>query len=90
MQRRFLLGQLVSTPGALKFAETHNINVFALVTRHLAGDWGDLCAEDKAANESALIHGGRLFSSYNVADDKLYIITEHDRSSTCVLLPREY
>ena len=61
------------------------------VTRHLAGDWGDLCDEDRVANEQALAEGGRLFSSYTQeGDQKIWIITEWDRSVTTVLLPEEY
>ena len=49
--------------------------------RHHCGDWGEeLCAEDKQANEDALVYGTRLLSCYRTpAGDRLYIITEHDR-----------
>ena len=59
--------------------------------RHHCGDWGDLCDEDKQANEEALEHGLRILSHYRLGDNRrIYIITEADRSSTCVLLPEEY
>jgi len=64
--------------------------------RHRNGDWGDLCDEDKAMNNESLIiekSGGwadRLFSSYETEFGKIYIITEHDRSVTTILLPEEY
>lgn len=61
------------------------------MARHGAGDWGDLCEEDRQANERALEHGGRLVSVYRDREDtKIYIITEHDRSVTTVLLPEDY
>ena len=58
--------------------------------RHHCGDWGEeLCAEDQQANEDALHHGTRLLSCYRTpAGDRLYIITEWDRSMTTILLPR--
>ena len=59
--------------------------------RHVNGDWGDLCEEDKEMNEDALANGERLFSKYNYNDDvSIYIITEWDRSYTTILFPEEY
>ena len=60
----FPLGRLVATPGALECA-THP-ELLALVRRHASGDWGDLDAEDRRANETALVHGERLLSAYTV------------------------
>jgi len=59
--------------------------------RHESGDWGDVCAEDKEANETALQFGGRLFSAYHDSNGvKFWIVTEADRSATTVLLPDDY
>ena len=59
--------------------------------RHVAGDWGDVSAEDWKANDEALAAGERLLSAYVVRPgERLWIITEADRSSTTVLLPDEY
>ena len=68
------------------------------VKRHEKHDWGELENEDIEANNSALKHGDRLFSSYRipsklsieVQEKKVWIITEHDRSSTTILFPSEY
>lgn len=80
------------TPGALDTFEMDYL--MACLERHKAGDWGDLCAEDKTANEEDLKTGGRLFSNYKQGAGKgapaLYIITEADRSVTTLLLPDEY
>lgn len=82
-------GRIVATPGALE-ATTHSYLAKCL-KRHLQGDWGDMCFEDKAANDLALKEGSRLMSSYPInGDDKLWIITEWDRSVTTFLLPSEY
>lgn len=62
----------------------------ALVRRHLSGDWGDVDAADATANEHALTHGERILSSYAVKGERLWVLTEADRSSTTVLTPGEY
>ncbi len=88
MQPRFPLGKIFATPGAIAL----NVDLARYIRRHHCGDWGDeLCAEDKQANEHSLIDGTRLLSCYRTpAGDRLYVITEHDRSMTTILLPSEY
>lgn len=59
--------------------------------QHARGEWGDVDAQDKEANEAALRDGTRILSSYKTkAGVKLWVITEADRSATTVLLPDEY
>ncbi|MBC8019107.1 MAG: hypothetical protein H7X83_11400 [Verrucomicrobia bacterium] len=66
-------------------------HVHLSLKRHLAGDWGEVCDEDRAANESALSDGERLLSVYQKEGvPKIWIITEWDRSYTTVLFPEEY
>jgi hypothetical protein len=87
MQPRFPLGRTVATPGSIELG----IDLASYMHRHHCGDWGDLCDEDKQSNEDALIHGDRILSCYQVGGgNRIYIITEHDRSSTCIMLPEEY
>jgi hypothetical protein len=87
----FDLGKLVATPGALELLERFNVSAATLLDRHVTGDWGDLGAEDKSANDFALAQDTRIFSSYKLsATDTVWIITEADRSSTCVLRPSDY
>jgi hypothetical protein len=84
-------GRFVSTPGALALLEQANKSSLEFLSRHLRGDWGDLCQEDQTENELSLKHGFRLMSNYQVTDtEKLWIITEADRSVTTLLLPEEY
>ncbi len=81
----------MATPGALDACEAANVSPSSLLTRHASGDWGEICAFDRQQNEIALREGFRLLSSYPLDGvGKLWIITEADRSSTCLLLPREY
>lgn len=88
---RFPLNQIVATPGALEALAESNQSAQEFLQRHVYGDWGNVSDEDKAANEYDLAHSGRLLSSYRTAKGvKLWVITEADRSSTCVLLPSEY
>jgi hypothetical protein len=87
----FPAGQIVATPGALALLEQANQSPLELLSRHLRGDWGDLCQDDKTENELSLKYGFRLMSSYPVTDtERLWIITEADRSVTTLLLPAEY
>ena len=91
MKQRFELGQVVATPGAIEAMKEHGTSATELLNRHLSGDWGDVPDEDKQANEDAVLHGDRILSSYALDGDvKVWVITERDRSSTCILLPEEY
>ncbi len=91
------LGQIVATPGALDAFERTGEQPTTYLRRHQRADWGDLCPEDKQANDAAVAHEGdaerqaRVLSSYKLKDKtKLWIISEWDRSVTTVLLPEEY
>ena len=86
---KFSLGQTVATPHALQTLSTDDIQ--RALTRHVTGDWGDCCPDDRVANEQALEQGGRLFSVYHADNSmKFWVITEADRSSTTVLMPEDY
>ncbi len=87
----FSLGDVVITPGALAAFVTANAYITPYLARHQQGAWGDLDPEDSRANEHALQTGARLLSAYQLPDTTtIWIITEGDRSSTCVLLTNEY
>lgn len=88
---KFSLGQVVATPGALAALSDAKQGPIEFISRHIRGDWGDCCEEDRQANEDALQNGDRLLSVYQtVKGIKIWVITEADRSSTCVLLPEDY
>jgi hypothetical protein len=87
----FSLGQLVATPGALAALQVAHQSPTEFLSRHVRGDYGEVCDEDKRANDHAVVVGERLLSAYRTRlGTKLWIITEADRSSTCILLPEEY
>lgn len=83
---------MVATPGALEALETSGVSPARLLERHRSGDWGEVPPEDAKENERSVEHGYRILSSYPVGEpgEKVWIITEADRSSTCLLLPSEY
>ena len=88
---RFSLGQVLATPGAIGALHDAQQSSTEFLNRHLSGDWGGICAEDKQANNEALLNGERLLSAYRTKlGTKLWIITEADRSATTLLLPEEY
>jgi hypothetical protein len=86
------LGQLMATPGALAELERSGTTAMQYILRHESGDWGDVCAEDARANRDALKHGMRILSVYFLpgTNVKIYVITEHDRSCTTLLLAADY
>ena len=87
--RRFSLGQVVITQGALHDLPAEEVQESLL--RHAEGDWGDVCKEDWAQNDEALENEARLMSSYRTKKGiRFWIITEWDRSVTTILLPLEY
>jgi hypothetical protein len=87
----FDLGQVVSTPGALCALKRAAQSPGEFLTKHARGQWGDLDDHDTEANRAALREGGRILSSYKTRlGEQVWVITEADRSSTCILLPSEY
>lgn len=93
---RFRLGRTVATPAALKAIQQAGQSPVEFLNRHVCGDWGDLCDEDKQANEDALQDGAQILSAYHTSTgQKIWIITEaadedDQREATTILLPDEY
>jgi hypothetical protein len=87
----FRLGQIVATPGALQALERAGETPQKFLERHVCGDWGDLDEEDRQENALSLEHSFRLLSAYQTtAGEKLWVITEANRTLTTILLPAEY
>ena len=91
MAPKFPLGEVVFTPGAFRALVKSGQDAWEFLNRHASGDWGDVDEEDRRENERSLTDGCRLLSAYTLSTGtKIWIITEADRSSTCILLPEEY
>lgn len=89
MPGRFPLGRLVMTTHARGLL--NSIDVSRCLIRHMNGDWGNLCKEDKAENEFSVTNGFRILSSYEDRNKiQFWIVTEADRSATTILLPEDY
>jgi len=88
---RFALGQTFITPGAQEALEIAGQTPIQFLRRHMSADWGEVSEDDAQENELSLRDGFRLLSAYRtVKSQKIWIITEADRSATTILLPSEY
>jgi hypothetical protein len=93
---RFPLGRILVTPGLLDACSS--LQMMVCLQRHRIGDWGILDEHDRSLNDAALRVGNRLLSVYFIdpakphddAGNQFWIVTEHDRSTTTMLLPSEY
>ena len=87
----FPLGQIVATPGALDLLDRTATNAIELLQRHQSGDWGAMPPEDAEMNVDSIVSGCRIMSSYYLNDiERVWVITEADRSATTLLLPEDY
>lgn len=107
---KFALGQVVHTPTAMAAIAKRmdgsttlaSLYMSEILARHMSGDWGNVCDEDKASNDEAIANKdepGRVLSAYAIdpalpaeghGDNCVWIITEWDRSVTTILLPSDY
>jgi hypothetical protein len=89
--RKFHLGHHSLTPGAQWALLENNASPTEFLARHARGDWGDVSEHDRAENEFAIGKEFRIWSVYPLPDgEKIWVITEADRSRTTILLPDEY
>jgi hypothetical protein len=90
---RFRLAHLVMTwaiNDRVAMSEPFARGIVDALRRHLRGDWGEVCREDARLNDLALRDGDRLLSAYTIDGERVWIITDADRSATTVLYPHEY
>ena len=90
LEPKFKLGKTYATAAVTAWAEKNEIDLTRYLRSHHCGEWGDLCDGDKTANDEALGNGDRILSAYQIGDRKIFIITEHDRSRTTIMLNTEY
>jgi hypothetical protein len=94
--KKFSLGRIVATLGALEALAGAGQSADEFLARHVVGDWGELDPDDKSLNDAALIDGSRILSTYQTRKgERIWIITEAvdvqgHRSSSTILLPRDY
>ena len=91
MSRRFPLGKVVATPGRSAPWEPRRKSRW-ICSAGMPGAIGARCvAEDAQENNLSVDNEMRILSSYTLSTRvKVWVITEADRSSTCILLPEEY
>jgi hypothetical protein len=90
---QFNLGQIVMTPGVQSLLDGPTAGMGDLrdiITRHREGDWGSMGTEDSAMNDAAVGGEDRIMGAHELGGEKIWIITEWDRSVTTALLPDEY
>lgn len=93
MKRLFKPGRLVMTCGVqavLTDLQWGQDKILPMLVSHLTGQWGEVPAGDRQTNDAAVRSGGRIISSYWMGAEKVWVITEADRSATTFLLPAEY
>lgn len=87
----FALGRCVATPRAVEALAASGQSADFFLEQHQRGHWGSVSEGDQRANDAAVVADERILSEYRTLLGMLiWIITEADRSSTCVLLPEEY
>lgn len=105
MKQPLKLGTVVMTSGVSELSKSDSLffeGMCESLIKHKRGEWGELDPEDMMANDAALIEGneGRILSAYHLpvtpstdnesGVEKIWIITEWDRSVTTILFPDEY
>lgn len=87
----FPLGHVCATPAAMDLMEQLSLSPLEFIVRHVFGDWGQVCQDDREANQAALQNGTRLLSAYEVpGGQRLWVLTEADRSVTTLMCPSDY
>jgi hypothetical protein len=87
-EQGFALGCIYWSPGASALLGRQPREFGAqLLLRHQSGDWGDVDEDDIRANEVAVKYGASVSSVYTVDGERLWVVSEGDRSATTVLTP---
>jgi hypothetical protein len=87
---------VLATPGALEALKQSGETPAIFIKRHISGDWGEVCDDDKKLNDESLVNGSRLLSAYQTSKGtKIWIITEAaddegNRCCTTLLRPEDY
>ena len=93
---KFHFRQIVGTPAALQVIVQTGQSPTDFLERHVRGEWGELCDEDRELNDQAITDGSRIMSVYRTRHgQEIWVITEAaddrgQRAATTILLPDEY
>jgi hypothetical protein len=88
---RFPLGRLFLTQGAAEALEESGQWAQEFINRHSRLERGELGEEDHKENLFSVDKALRIFSAFKTGKgEKLWVITEADRSATTILRPEEY
>jgi hypothetical protein len=87
----FPLGKTFITPGAAEALDCSGETAEDFLARHRTGDWGLVGKDDWNENDISVSLDLKILSAYRTTKgERLWVITEADRSYTTVLLPDEY
>ena len=85
----FNLGQVVATAAVSETESPEDLQ--EALRRHQSGDWGEVSEDDKRCNDDSVDGRGRLLSAYTLpSGNKVWCLTEWDRSITTILYPSEW
>jgi hypothetical protein len=86
---KFEIGKTLATKGVIELIGYKGCAYLTLL--HASGDYGDICESDREINDWSIENGARIVSVYEkLFSEKIYVMTEADRSTTTVLLASEY
>jgi hypothetical protein len=90
LDQKFDLGQCILDEDLREFVEAHGVGLLdRLLARHACGDWGNVDAEHRAANEKALSCQEFIESVYVDNGITLCFLTEYDRGVTFIYRPTQ-
>lgn len=82
---RFDIGEIVITPAANDALAANSLTLEDLLTRHRAGDWGEVSAQVREVNERGLLEQFNLQSAYPLPDQRrLVVVTNGERTATTI------
>jgi len=83
-------GNILATPSVISVTTEEERSTFLL--RHQIGSWEETPKEDRMQNMIGLTMGFRILSLHtaHLSGQKVWLITEADRSSTTMILPDKY
>ena len=84
---RFPLGEVSTTRSAFERLHALGLAPADLIARHQAGDWGDVDDRNRARNEESLCKEKRFLSSYDIEEERFWVLTTASPSRTMAFLP---